>query len=141
LPEPSRHFPPPWSVEEPDPKLDRRCFIVRDGNGQALAYVYFEGELGRRAAAHLLTRTKPGASPPISPSCRVCCAANRVFPVRSGANPVSPVSVYLAMKTPDEHSDNKWSEDRRIVEWLQNAVSETRQAIVQTQAVIHEAGI
>jgi hypothetical protein len=48
-------FPPPWSVEEPD-KLDRRCSIVRDGNGQALAYVYYEGELGRRAAAHLLTR-------------------------------------------------------------------------------------
>jgi hypothetical protein len=47
MPEPSRHFPPPWSVEEPD-KLDRRCFIVRDANGQALAYVYFEGELGRR---------------------------------------------------------------------------------------------
>jgi hypothetical protein len=55
MPEPDRRFPPPWSVEEPD-KLDRRCFIVRDANGQALAYVYFEGELGRRAAAQLLTR-------------------------------------------------------------------------------------
>ena len=31
----------------PDPKLDRRYFIVRDTNGQALAYVYFEGEPGR----------------------------------------------------------------------------------------------
>jgi hypothetical protein len=29
---------------------------VRDHNGQALAYVYFEDEPGRRAAAHLLTR-------------------------------------------------------------------------------------
>jgi hypothetical protein len=46
-----RRFPPPWSVEEPD-KLDRRCFIVRDGNGQALAYVYFEQERGRRAVKH-----------------------------------------------------------------------------------------
>ena len=27
-------------------KLDRRCFIVRDANGQALAYVYFEEEPG-----------------------------------------------------------------------------------------------
>jgi hypothetical protein len=36
--------------------LDRRCFIVRDANGQALAYVYFEGELDRRSAAHILTR-------------------------------------------------------------------------------------
>jgi hypothetical protein len=43
------------------------------------------------------------------------------------------------MKTQDEHSDNKWSEDRRFVERLQNPVSETRQAIVQTQAVIDEA--
>ena len=31
-------FPPPWSVEEYDPKFDRRCFIVRDANGQALSY-------------------------------------------------------------------------------------------------------
>jgi hypothetical protein len=29
---------------------------VRDHNGQALAYVYFEDEPGRRAAAKLLTR-------------------------------------------------------------------------------------
>jgi hypothetical protein len=53
---PSRRLPPPWSVDEADSKLDRRRFIVRDANGQALAYVYFEGEPGRRAAAKLLTR-------------------------------------------------------------------------------------
>jgi hypothetical protein len=29
---------------------------VSSANGQALAYVYFEGELDRRSAAHLLTR-------------------------------------------------------------------------------------
>ena len=52
----SRRFPPPWSVDEADSKLDRRCFIVRDANGQALAYVYFEEEPGPRSAAHLLTR-------------------------------------------------------------------------------------
>ena len=40
----------------PDPKLDRRCFIVRDYKRQALAYVYCEDEPGRRSAAHLLTR-------------------------------------------------------------------------------------
>jgi hypothetical protein len=62
---PQRRFPPPWSVDEADSKLDRRSFIVRDANRQALAYVYFEEEPGRRAAARLLTReTRPGASPP-----------------------------------------------------------------------------
>ena len=44
-------FPPPWSVEETP-----ACFIVRDRNGQALAYVYFEDEPGRRSAAKLLTK-------------------------------------------------------------------------------------
>jgi hypothetical protein len=39
-----RPFPPPWSVEELD-----ACYLVRDHNGQQLAYVYFEDELGRRS--------------------------------------------------------------------------------------------
>ena len=43
-------------VEEPDPKAwIGGAFIVRDANGQALTYVYFEEEPGRRSAAHLLT--------------------------------------------------------------------------------------
>jgi hypothetical protein len=53
---PQRRLPPPWSVEEAYPKVHRLCFIVHDANGQALAYLYFEDEPGRRAAAHLLTR-------------------------------------------------------------------------------------
>ena len=40
-----------WTAEETE-----ACFIVRDANGQALAYVYFGEEPGRRVAAHLLTR-------------------------------------------------------------------------------------
>jgi hypothetical protein len=48
---PERRFPPPWSVEELD-----ACFVVRDHNGQQLAYVYFEDEPGRRSAAKLLSR-------------------------------------------------------------------------------------
>jgi hypothetical protein len=48
----SRRFPPPWSVEETD-----ACFIVRDANGQALAYVYFEKEAHRDEAAVLITLT------------------------------------------------------------------------------------
>jgi hypothetical protein len=44
---------------------------IRDHSGQALAYVYFEDEPGRRSAAKLLTRrTRRGGSRRISPSCR-----------------------------------------------------------------------
>jgi len=32
------------------------CFIVRDANGQALSYVYYESEPGRRSAAKLLSK-------------------------------------------------------------------------------------
>jgi hypothetical protein len=46
-----RRFPPPWSVEEQD-----ACFVVRDHNGQQLAYVYFEEEPERRSAAKLLSK-------------------------------------------------------------------------------------
>ena len=48
---PYRRFSPPWDIDD-----NGACFIVRDSNGQALAYVYFEEEAGRRAAANLLTR-------------------------------------------------------------------------------------
>ena len=34
-----RRNPPPWTAEETEP-----CFIVKDRNGQALAYVYCEEE-------------------------------------------------------------------------------------------------
>jgi hypothetical protein len=46
----TRRFPPPWTVEETE-----ACFIVKDGSGQKLAYVYFEEEPGRRSAANHLT--------------------------------------------------------------------------------------
>ena len=50
-PMPYRRFPPPWDIDD-----NGACFVVRDHNGQALAYVYFEEEPGRRAAANLLAR-------------------------------------------------------------------------------------
>jgi hypothetical protein len=46
-----RRFTPPWDLED-----NGACFIVRDANGQALSYVYYENEPGRRTAAGLLTR-------------------------------------------------------------------------------------
>ena len=39
---PERHFPEPWSVEELD-----SCFVVKDLNGQALAYMVGRLEIER----------------------------------------------------------------------------------------------
>ena len=44
-----RRFSRPWSIEE-----SSACFIVRDGDKQAVAYVYLRA--GRRSSAKLLTR-------------------------------------------------------------------------------------
>jgi hypothetical protein len=41
---PPRRFTPPWTVEEAT-----ESFCIRDANGQALAYVYFEDETGPAA--------------------------------------------------------------------------------------------
>ena len=44
-------LPAAWTAEETAP-----CFLVRDVNGQALAFVYCEDEPGRRTTGKLLTR-------------------------------------------------------------------------------------
>jgi hypothetical protein len=44
----ARRFPPPWSVEE-----QKACFVVRDHNGQQLAYI---SRTSRADAAKLLTK-------------------------------------------------------------------------------------
>jgi hypothetical protein len=44
----ARRFSRPWIADD-----NGACFIVKDRAGQALAYVYYEDELGRRAAANL----------------------------------------------------------------------------------------
>ena len=50
---PERRFPPPWSVGETN-----ACFIVCDANRQALAYVYFEDQQGRRTAQRSTARSR-----------------------------------------------------------------------------------
>jgi hypothetical protein len=47
----SMAFTPPWQVDE-----STESFCIRDAKGQALAYVYFEDETGRRMAMGRLTR-------------------------------------------------------------------------------------
>ena len=50
-----RRFPPPWTLSRATPNWMAVLHRPRR-NGDALAYVYFEGEAGRHAAAKLLTR-------------------------------------------------------------------------------------
>jgi hypothetical protein len=51
MPSSPRRFPAPWSAE-----LQPNYYVVRDADGQQIAYVYFENEPGRRSAAKLLTK-------------------------------------------------------------------------------------
>ena len=47
----SRRFPPPWIVED-----HLACFIIKDSNGRAIAYVYNKEEPGRQAGAKQLSK-------------------------------------------------------------------------------------
>jgi hypothetical protein len=51
VPVEQRRFPTPWRVDEAT-----ESFCIRDANGQAIAYIYFEDDTGRRMAMHRLTR-------------------------------------------------------------------------------------
>jgi len=46
-----RRFPPPWSIEE-----HTESFIVKDANGQQIAYLYFDDESQRRLSMKRLSR-------------------------------------------------------------------------------------
>jgi len=72
-----RRFPPPWTLEE----HNDACFIVRDKNGQALGYFYFEDEPGRRSAAKLLTKDESG---------RMAANFSKPLAVHRGATRQSP---------------------------------------------------
>ena len=72
----SRRFPPPWTVED----HNRACFIVKDKNGHSLAFVYYEEEAGRQAAANLMTKDEARRIAAASPSCRSCGAGRSIKP-------------------------------------------------------------
>lgn len=50
-PEPPRRMPAPWRIVE-----HNNSFQITDATGQALCYVYFEEEYGRRTVMKALTR-------------------------------------------------------------------------------------
>jgi hypothetical protein len=77
-----RLFLAPWSVEKSD-----ACFVVRDHNGQKLAYVYFEDEPGRRSAAKLLTK---GEARRIAPRIIAKLSELAQAKVSDGAKPSKP---------------------------------------------------
>src|SRR5215472_11976795 len=84
MPSSPRRFPPPWSAE-----LTPNCFIVRDADGQALSYVYYESEPGRRSAAKLLTRHKAGRAPYGGKGCGFKCRMTLPSEMVGLAAPVS----------------------------------------------------
>src|SRR6516164_9835439 len=51
MPSSPRRFPPPWSAE-----LQPNYYVVRDADGQQLAYVHYSNDPDRRTAAKLLTK-------------------------------------------------------------------------------------
>ena len=70
-----RRFPSPWTVKEQPAR-----FVVRDHNGQQLAYVYFEDEPGRRSAAELLTRDEARRIAELRVGLEVAADVMPVFP-------------------------------------------------------------
>jgi len=46
-----RRFPPPWTAE-----VQPNYYVVRDANGQQIAYVHYSNDPDRRLAAKLMTK-------------------------------------------------------------------------------------
>ena len=51
MPSSPRRFPPPWSAE-----VQPNYYVVRDANGQQIAYVHYSNDTDRRSAAKLMTK-------------------------------------------------------------------------------------
>jgi CRP-like cAMP-binding protein len=65
--EPPRRFPAPWRAD-----LIPGGYVVRDANGQALAYLYSRDNDAEARQAKVLTRTKRDESPSTSRGGRSC---------------------------------------------------------------------
>jgi hypothetical protein len=63
-----RRFPPPWSVADPDPKLQRQCMCATAMSRRWPTSISRMSPAGARRRISS-PATKPGASPPASPSC------------------------------------------------------------------------
>jgi hypothetical protein len=138
----SKNFPPPWSVEEQD-----ACFVVRDHDGQQLAYIYFEDEPGRRSAAKLLTRDEarriamniaklPGAFLPPSGAqtradqakhCPLTVALEQVLSQHAhiGRRWIAPILKRIKPKPIRQHGNRRDVHFEPGVRWLWMTVSNT----------------
>ena len=68
----ARRFPPPWSAE-----VQPNYYVVRDANGQQIAYVYYSNDPKRRSAAKLLTKDEARRIAAIIASCLSWCAKTK----------------------------------------------------------------
>ena len=95
----ARRFPPPWTAE-----ITPNCFIVRDANGQQLAYIYYECEPGRRSAAKLLSEDEARRIASNMPSCRSFCESRKSAElILEPRLPLPCVAVTKQRNTPINH--------------------------------------
>ena len=81
---PARRFPPPWIIDE-----NPESFVVRDANGQALGYFYFEDEPSRRSAANLLITDEARRIVGDFANCQAFCDRRDAGPTHPGPGPTT----------------------------------------------------
>jgi hypothetical protein len=105
-----RRFPPPWSVEE---YSEGGCFIVRDHNGQALAYVYCEDEPGRARGGEA---PHPDGALPIQRRAEDCVTVQSIGSILSEIRESTNVAREASFdEAKAQHQCSTGAERRRIV--------------------------